>query len=462
MDCDSDRVITMKIEFEHLGGIDKGSIELNDFTLFCGKNNSGKTYVMYSLYGLLEKDFDIRFNFVKKIIEKLKQEGTHRLNVSDILNLHQKEMVKHIEDHFKKYLPRLFGVTDEEFSSTEIHLNFDNENLQTRSLKKSAKNTLSLGKIKDWSLSLEKEADSETIQLTLHNTEIPDSLLQDFISKSLVSILFTCLSKDSFLLPAERAGLNLFFKELSSTRNLLLQHAQKDKVDPMELLKDIINSRYADPIQDYIQHLNKIGRTKSQKSNFREYAQDIQKKVLNGKYEVDSQGNVFFMPYRSKQTKLPLHFSSSTVKTLFGLVFYLEHLAEEGDCLMIDEPELNLHPDNQRQVARVLAQLVNAGLKVIVSTHSDYFVRELNNLIMLKKDFEGASELQKKYGYQVSELIEGKRVSAFLFDDKKITPMTLDVEEGVIAETFDAVINDLNKSSNEIYYAMQDAKELND
>jgi len=450
----------MKIDFEHLGGIDNGSIELNDFTLFCGKNNSGKTYVMYSLYGLLGKDFDIRFNFVKKIIEKLKQEGTHRLDVRQILASHQKEMVKHIEEHFKEYLPRLFGVTDEEFSDTAIHLNFDDEDLLARSLAKPAKSALSLGKIKDWSLSLEKEAGSEAIHLALHNTDIPESLLQDFISKTLVSILFTCLSKDSFLLPAERAGLNLFFKELSSTRNLLLQHAQKDKVDPMELLKDIISSRYADPIQDYIQHLNKIGRTKTQKSFFREYAHDIQKKVLNGKYEVDSQGNVFFMPYRSKQTKLPLHFSSSTVKTLFGLVFYLEHLAEEGDCLMIDEPELNLHPDNQRQVARVLAKLVNSGLKVIVSTHSDYFVRELNNLIMLKKDFQGSSELQKKYGYQDNELLDSSRISAYLFDNNKISEMRMDADEGIIAQTFDDVINNLNKSSNEIYYVMQEDKEI--
>ncbi|MEY3881324.1 MAG: hypothetical protein RIQ94_2120 [Pseudomonadota bacterium] len=452
----------MKIEFENLGGIDKGSIELNDFTLFCGKNNSGKTYAMYSLYGLLEKEFDIRFNFVKEVVANLKKNGTYRLEVSTILNLHQKEMIKHIEGHFKNYLPRLFGVTDDDFANTEIHLDFNSDNLQERAFKKATKRMLSLGKNKDWSLLLEKEENNETIQLTLHNTEIPDGLLEDFISKGLLSIVFTCLSKDSFLLPAERAGLNLFFKELSSTRNLLLQHAQKDKVDPMELLKDIFDSRYADPVQDYIQNLNKIGRTQKQKSIYREYAQNIQKRILSGKYEVDGQGNVFFLPYRSNNKKLPLHFSSSTVKTLFGLVFYLEHLAEEGDCLMIDEPELNLHPDNQRQVARILAQLVNAGLKVIVSTHSDYFVRELNNLIMLKKGFLGATDLQKKYGYQDDELLTGKQVSAYLFDDKKITPMILDEEEGVIAETFDAVINDLNKSSNEIYYAMQDAKELND
>lgn len=452
----------MKIDFENLGGIDEGSVELNDFTLFCGKNNSGKTYVMYSLYGLLEKEFDIRFNFVKEVVANLKKNGTYHLEVSSIIDQYKNEMIKHIEEHFKEYLPRLFGVTDNEFSNTKIRLDFNGENLQDRAFKKSATRMISLGKNKDWSLLLEKEENSETIQLTLHNAEIPDSLLQNFISKGLVSIVFTCLSKDSFLLPAERAGLNLFFKELSSTRNLLLQHAQKDKIDPMELLKDILDSRYADPVQDYIQHLNKIGRTQKQKSIYRDYAQNIQKNVLKGKYEVDNQGNVFFIPYRSNNKKLPLHFSSSTVKTLFGLVFYLEHLAEEGDCLMIDEPELNLHPDNQRQVARVLAQLVNAGLKVIVSTHSDYFVRELNNLIMLKKDFPGAADLQKKYGYQDNELLAGKQVSAYLFDDKKITPMVLDDEEGVIAETFDAVINDLNKSSNEIYYAMQDAKELND
>jgi len=241
----------------------------------------------------------------------------------------------------------------------------------------------------------------------------------------------------------------------------MLQHAQNDNINPMELLKDIIDSRYPAPIQDYLQYLSKIGRTREDKCRFHEYAQVIQESVLGGEYEVDDYGNVFFIPYQSKK-KLPLHFSSSTVKTLFGLVFYLEHLAKTDDYLMIDEPELNLHPDNQRQVARVLAQLVNSGLKVIVSTHSDYFVRELNNLIMLKIDFEGASELQKKYGYQDIELLEGKRVSAYLFDDKTITPMLLDKDEGVIAETFDAVINDLNKSSNEIYYAMQDAKEMND
>lgn len=452
----------MKIDFENLGGIDEGSVELNDFTLFCGKNNSGKTYAMYSIYGLLNNRFNINFDFVKHIIDELKrQQGVYSLDIKDIIANHLEDMIKHIEDQFKDHLASLFGVADSSFPNTKIQLHFSKEEIQDRVKNNSGSfSCMGVKNGKPWTILF--RTDRHVIKLSLDNIEVTDNVLQSFISENLVHTIFYDYWHPSnlFLLPAERAGINLFFKELFSIRNLLLQEAQNDNVDPMRLLKGVLDSRYAEPVKDYMQFLNRIGNSQIEGS-YSKYAQALEKNVLGGKYKVDEFGNVFFLPADSKN-KLPLHFSSSTVKTLFGLVFYLDHLAKSGDYLMIDEPELNLHPDNQRQVARVLAQLVNAGLKVIVSTHSDYFVRELNNLIMLKKDFPGAADLQKKYGYQDNELLEGKQVSAYLFDEKKITPMVLDDEEGVIAETFDAVINDLNKSSNEIYYAMQDVKELAD
>ncbi|MFM5889428.1 MAG: AAA family ATPase [Dolichospermum sp.] len=185
----------------------------------------------------------------------------------------------------------------------------------------------------------------------------------------------------------------------------------------------------------------------------------FKKKIINGKYEVDRYGDIFFLPYRSNNKKMPLHFTSSTVKTLFSLVFYLEHLAQPGDYLMIDEPELSLHPDNQRNLARVLAKLVNNGVKVVLSTHSPYFVRELNNLMMLNKSFIKASELRQRYGYEPGESLNPKKVSAYLFDQKTIKEMEIDPNEGIIAETFDNVINNLNQSSNDIYYASQEEED---
>jgi predicted ATPase len=186
----------------------------------------------------------------------------------------------------------------------------------------------------------------------------------------------------------------------------------------------------------------------------------IQKEILKGKYKVEKEG-IYFVPYKKDANKenyndkISLHLTSSTIKTFFSLVFYLEHLAQEGETLMIDEPELNLHPNNQRKIAQIIAMIANRGIKVIVSTHSDYFVRELNTLLMLKKDFSSKNSIMKKYAYEESMLLNSKEVNAYVFCKNTITKMEIDEEEGIIAKTFDDIIYDLNAVSDEIYYTKQ-------
>ena len=157
--------------------------------------------------------------------------------------------------------------------------------------------------------------------------------------------------------------------------------------------------------------------------------------------------------------KLDLHLTSSTVKSLFGLWAYLEFDAQPGDVLMIDEPELNLHPANQRLIARLIARLINAGLRVIASTHSDYLVREINSLIMLSRPGQVQAELMQRFDYKEEELLDPECVSAWLFHERQITPMEIDVVEGVSAKTFDEQIHSLNDTSDGIYYAYQQAQD---
>ena len=439
----------MKIQFENLGCIEQGSVELNDLTIFCGKNNTGKTYAMYTLYGLLARKLAFNFDCAKQIVEQLTRlNSVAKLDFSYIANNNKREIIDKIEQTIQQYLPILFGVDKDKFTNTTIRLDFDFLTAENRGLPPKVNPIFS---------NLQRRA-------YFPETDYPDNFMQAIVSDLIAGIIMSEFSEISqhttFILPAERSGLNLFYKELFSVRNLLLQTAQNNNINPMELLKDVISSRYPAPIQDYLQFLSKIDRIREHKGYYDEYAKIIQKDVLGGEYEVDEFGSVFFID-KSSNTRLPLHFSSSTVKTLFGLVFYLQHLSTVGDYLLIDEPELSLHPDNQRKVARVLAELVNAGLKVIVSTHSDYFVRELNNLIMLNSKFEGSVELQKKFDYEDSELLDKNRVSAYLFDKNTITPMAID-EEGIVAETFNNVINSMNKSSNEIHFAMINSRELED
>ena len=150
-----------------------------------------------------------------------------------------------------------------------------------------------------------------------------------------------------------------------------------------------------------------------------------------------------------------LHMTSSTVKSLFGLWFYLENQAQRGDLLMIDEPELNIHPENQRHIARLLARLVNAGLRVVISTHSDYIVREFNSLLMLSQD---NGELRKKHRYSEDEALTVEQVSACLFDNQSITPFEISPEDGIYATTFDTVIEDLNRVNDDIHYSLQEKR----
>ena len=263
----------------------------------------------------------------------------------------------------------------------------------------------------------------------------------------------------TFLLPAERTGINLFFRELNARRAALMRAATLPNVDTLEILKDIAISRYPQPISDYIDFLNSQPEIKRQTSEFADIAAALQKDVLRVKYKIDRYGDISISPLRSG-VETGLHMASSTVKTFFGLWSYLNHLAQVGDWLMIDEPELNLHPSNQRAVAQILARLVNRGVHVIISTHSDYMVRELGNLVMLGEDFEGRQALMTRHGYSAEQLLQPAQVAAYEFDAGTALPMAVSLESGIQTRLFDQSIEAQNDAAQAIYFARQDIQRL--
>ncbi len=365
----------------NLGSVRQGQFTQKPLTLFCGPNNSGKTWTLYSLYYCWEQ-----LNTVA------------RDNDYSDLAAFNKHTSENLHVAFNTSAELLAGVR------------FDIEDL---------------------------------------------ALWQQFTDPGRKPT-------DIFLMPAERNGLHLFFRELSARRTALLHHASRENINITELLRDVIRSRYAAPIADYIDWLNELTEIKKSKSEgFHNIAEQVKKDLAGGAYTVDARtGSIEFKPYQTKRdgkkiNAMGLHVTSSTVKSLFGLWFYLEHQARKGSILMIDEPELNVHPENQRKVARLLARLVNAGLQIVVSTHSDYMVREFNSLIMLSQDKD--KKLRKKHHYADDEILQPEQVGAYLFDDKKIKPFEISATDGIYATTFDQVINSLNEVNDDIYYCLQEA-----
>ncbi len=372
-------------DVKNLGSIREGSFTHKPLTIFCGRNNSGKTWAMYSLYHFYERYQDLR------------DDGDDLIEDND-----EKPSLSEFNEAMSRSLWFLFNTKSEQLEQAEFNLLAG----------------------QDW---LER-------------------------SRSV---------GDAFLMPAERSGLHLFFRELSTRRTALLHHASRDNIDIGELLRDVINSRYALPIADYINWLNSMTEIQRSKSEeFHPHAESLKRGLVRGSYSVDrSTGNIEFKPYQARRdgrrtAAMGLHMTSSVVKSLFGLWFYLEHQAKPGGILMIDEPELNIHPENQLRIARLLARLVNAGLNVVISTHSDYIIREFNSLIMLGEN--ESKELQKKHKYAGDELLHLDKIGAYLFDEQTITPFQITPDDGIYATTFDEVIKDSNSVNNDIYYSIQE------
>lgn len=361
----------LKVYFENLGNIAKGNVEINNLTIFAGQNNTGKSYVAYTLYSLLDKDFEYNLNSLNTIIENLYKEGFYELDLTKFFETNYQKMKQELELAFSKNLSLIFSGNENEFEKSKIKFELNEADIKKQILISEHRTNITIGKKNKIVFEVIKQKNNTQLKTILLEDTIPKDVIYDKLKAVLTSFMFNKLFSNSFLLPAERTGLNLFYRELSSNRTAILHPLRNSEINI---------SRYPQPIADYIDFLNNSFELKKLNSDFKDLAIEIETEILKGKYKLEKDG-IYFLPNKQNSNannynqKISLHLSSSTAKTFFSLVFYLKHLAKQGETLIIDEPELNLHPDNQRKIARILTMIANCGIKVIVSTHSDYFVR---------------------------------------------------------------------------------------
>ena len=131
------------------------------------------------------------------------------------------------------------------------------------------------------------------------------------------------------------------------------------------------------------------------------------------------------------------------VSELAPLVLFLHGFVRPGDLLIIEEPESHLHPGAQAQIAQTFARLVRAGVHVIITTHSNYFLQEIGNLIR-----EG--ELQKLGGStsEKADCLKAEEVGAWQFHkNKPVTELLFNLTDGVEPEDHLDIAEDLYNRS---------------
>ncbi|WP_377477251.1 MAG: ATP-binding protein [Microcoleus anatoxicus] len=447
----------MKIKVKNLGALKQAEFTLGELTIICGGNNTGKTYATYALFGFLftwRQILAIAINDDK--IQQLLADGVIHLDIQKYVE-QAEQIVSKACQVYTQQLPQIFAAPAKRFKKTEFHVNLDIKNISL-----TGKFELTIGSANVELFSMTKREESKELVVTLlvekEKAKIPNEILKKTIADALKHIIFDEIIPRPFIASVERTGAAIFRKELNFARNRLLEQMGKsnNNINPMELLFKAAYQDYALPINtnvDFTRELETIVKKSSfiaeKHPDILEYFADI----IGGQYTVTRNDELYYEP-NGKKLKLSMDESSSAVRSLLAIGFYLKHEAQIGDLLMIDEPELNLHPENQCRVARLFARLVNLGIKVFITTHSDYIIKELNTLIMLNHDKPHLKQIAEEEGYREVELISSNKIKVYIAEEtgktktnkcQTLTPADIDPEMGIEARSFDTTIEKMNR-----------------
>ena len=139
-------------------------------------------------------------------------------------------------------------------------------------------------------------------------------------------------------------------------------------------------------LADFLRQLIQIDQVQNPMLNEKHDASEhIEQNILRGSVGVERSELINYphFTYRPDGWKddLPLMHASSMVSELAPVVLYLRHLVRPGNVLIIEEPESHLHPAAQVEFTRQLAKLVQQGYRVIITTHSEWILEELANVV---------------------------------------------------------------------------------
>lgn len=175
-------------------------------------------------------------------------------------------------------------------------------------------------------------------------------------------------------------------------------------------------------------------------------AKEIEDSLLGGSIHIDKSITDYpVFTYQPKGWKasraMPLMRTSSMVSELAPVFLYLRYILEMGNVLIIEEPESHLHPSMQVDFIRFLARVVQAGVRVIITTHSEWVLEELANLVRLSDLPE--EDRQEVHGAESA--LNPNEVGVWLFEHKgryrgsTLKEIPLDVEFGGFRSEFDRV-----------------------
>jgi hypothetical protein len=478
----------MKIKFWNLGSIKEAELDLRPLTVIIGPNNSNKTYIAYSIYGLW-KEIELCYVslFMRKMRisiqtdQKLEFNVTSEENGSLSIDTQQfyEFIIQQIKGTSKKIQRNYWGVFFQDssgkiFDKTKLEIEV-NENEIQQGVNKFLLLFQEEVPLDIFGINKIEQSKKKFLIYFDEDTKTPS-----VVNNNLIIILLIIIARNIFSdilpLPAERNAFINTYKMLANRRYKFLK--DRDRVlfsdrrsmqRQLELLQEQGDIRYPQPVEDFLDFLsdieleNKPDPDPDNKNEFQKLADQIEEHIQNKnktKFKKTKFGGREIKVLVKRGLEIDLYNASSSIKQLAPLLLYLRYRAKAGDFLVIDEPEMNLHPESQVKLLEALAILVNLGVRVLLTTHSPYLMAHLNNIVNGNHQDQDILEAQAQslYLQDSQAFLKMEQVSAYEMKNNKLISLH-DPDYGIRWDTLSDVSVDVQQKFFTIYEAGQKSKD---
>ena len=425
----------VRVSVEKFGPIEKGSIDLRPLTIFVGPSNTGKTYLAILIYALhrtlhgfprfpiterflysLEEDQSLTERELEHIIEIINSD-TKPFLFSDLPNSMRKSAQKFLNNteflagYLRSELEHCFDLesvtslirTSEQANVTKLSITVKDNELELWNFLMgiSESDITSAGNINDIELLTGRDFGSGVVSDRLirrlrnrivnfrERGETRDKQRNYLIGELWETLVYPRREhrrlEDTYYLPAARSGIMQSHRVIASSLVARSTRAGFERFPEIPTFSGVM--------ADFIQRLilydepDTHYRYRTPRKGIKEMkalANELERQTLGGQIRTIRQSGTYpefvYRPLRTKQD-IRLSRASSMVSELAPVVLFIRGNIGSGDTLIIEEPEAHLHPAAQTEMATTLARLVNSGVRVVVTTHSDWLLKEIGNLM---------------------------------------------------------------------------------
>ena len=372
---------------ENFGKIEKADIDISNYTVFVGDNNSGKTYLMQLIYGLLQYfsfPNDYKPHRVNGILERVK-------NSIDRVEISPREMetvCAEINDYLsseKESLVRTIFQRDIPIGKLYIMCLLDDGMLEVSHeiTKMSIGNGVEPHAVEIWKITYKGE------EKGAFYSSAEEVTAADILNMFLFSMGIT--RNFRLFMPASRTGIQLLYKEFyaQTVDNIFLQEDDKNHFGLTR------------PVYDFLRFLQTYKAI--EENNRNPILEFVEENLIAGHLRASNNDNIEYIP-QGDTVRVPLYLASSMINELAPIVMMLTS-GKFYEQLFIDEVETSLHPKKQKEMMRLLSRINNRGTRLIISTHSDTMASYLNLIAILSRNRQYIKRNLNEFGLEESDIL---------------------------------------------------------